>query len=256
LALACIAANLIVSLLDGAKLADYRKSHGHARAKTDKQDARYIARFASERKPVQWLPVPDEYRTLRELVRHRQSLIQARTAWGCRASHTALSEIVTAQRKTLREILALQIKELNKAIAAHIKASPSLKEALKLLLSIPGIAGVAAARILAETGPISNYKSAREYALAAGLNPIVIHSGQRTPPGKLPVYGNADLRCALYHPTITCKSHKIGVSNFMERVKDNGDKLKMTVITAGMRKLAHIVYGVLSSKSTYDKNKL
>jgi transposase len=192
---------------------------------------------------------------LRELVRHRQSLIQAKTAWGCRSSHTVESELVTVQRKTLCEVLALQIKELDKAIAAHIKASPSLKEALDLLVSIPGIAPVSAATILAETGPIANYKSAREYALAAGLVPIVIHSGQRTPPGKLPVYGNADLRCALYHPAITCKSHNIGVANFMERVKGNGDKLKMTVITAGMRKLAHIVYGVLSSKSKYDNNK-
>ena len=36
----------------------------------------------------------------------------------------------------------------------------------------------------------------------------------------------------------------------------NGEKLKMTVITAGMRKLAHVVYGVLSSDTKYDETKM
>jgi len=255
LALACIAANLTVSLLDGAKLADYRKSHGRAKAKTDRQDARLIARFSKERKPALWLPVPDEYLKLRELVRHRESLKKAKTAWSCRAAHTVQSELVTAQRKALCTILALQIKEVDKAIAAHIQSCSELKEARELLISVPGIAHISAASILAESGPISNYKSAKDYALAAGLNPIVNHSGKKTPPGKLPVYGNAELRSALYHPAMTCKSHNIGVAKFMDRIQNNGNKMKMTVITAGMRKLAHIIYGVLTSKTKYDKNK-
>ena len=256
LALACRAANLVVSMIDGGKFSTYRKSFGRAKSKTDKQDAKLLARYASERKPAEWYPVPDEYRTLRELIRHRKSLIASKTAWGCRASHTVENELVTAQRQTLREVLGLQIKELDKAISAHIKASPSLAEALKLLVSIPGIAEVAAAGILAETGPISNYKTPKEYALAAGLNPINIHSGKNTPPGKLPVYGNADLRSALYFPAVCSKSHKMGVYKFMERVAGNGDKVKMTVITAGMRKLAHIIWGVLSTKTKYDKDKM
>ena len=247
LALACRAANLVVSLIDGGKFSIYRKSFGRAKAKTDKQDAKLLARYASERKPAEWFPVPDEYRTLRELIRHRQALIESKTAWGCRAAYTVESQLVTVQRQTLREVLALQIKELDKAILAHIEAHPSLKKARGLLVSIPGIANVAAARILAETGPISNYKSAREYAMAAGLCPIVIHSGQKTPPGKLPVYGNAELRCALYFPAVCSRSHKFGVWKFMEKVESNGDKLKMTVITAGMRKLAQHTSGVFSN---------
>lgn len=256
LALACRAANLIVSLIDGGKFSTYRKSFGRAKAKTDKLDARLLARYGSERKPSEWFPVPDEYRTLRELVRHREALKDAKNAWGCRAAHTVESELVSAQRLALKEILALQIKEIDKQIASHIKAFPTLKQARELLVSIPGIAEVAAARIIAETGPISNYKSVREYSMAAGLSPIVIHSGQKTPPGKLPVYGNAELRCAMYFPVVASISHKIGVWKFMQRVEGNGDKVKMTVLTAGMRKLAHTIYGVLSSNTKYDPNKM
>lgn len=256
LALACIAANLIVSLIDGGKFSTYRKSFGRSKAKTDKEDAKLLARFGSERKPSHWFPVPDDYRDLRDLVRHREKLIEEKTAWGCRAAYTVASELVTVQRRTLVEVLTLQIEDSDKAISTHIKASESLLEARNLLISIPGIADVSAARILAETGPISNYKSAREYSMSAGLIPIVLHSGQKTPPGKLPVYGNAELRCALYYPTVTCKAHKIGVWKFMEKVQGNGQKLKMTVITAGMRKMAHVIYGVLTSRNKYDKEKM
>jgi transposase len=256
LALACRGANLIVSLIDGGKFSTFRKSFGRARAKTDRQDARLLARFGSERKPPEWFPVPDEYRTLRELVRHRQRLLEAKTEWGSRASHSVQSELVSAQRLAQRQVLGLQVKECDKAIDAHLKAHPSLEQALGLLVSIPGIAKVAAARILAESGPISNYKSARQYAMAAGLSPIVLHSGQKTPPGKLPVYGNAELRCALFLPVVASMSHKTGVWDFMQRIQKNGDKLKMTVIAAGMRKLAHIIYGVLKSKENFDKTKL
>src|ERR1019366_6914952 len=252
---ACRKAGFIVSLIDGGKFSLYRKSFGRAKAKTDKQDARLLARFAQERKPAQWFPVPDEYRTLRELIRHRQCLLEGKKAWGCRSAFTVESEMVTAQRRTHCELLALQIKELDREIAARILAHVSLNEAMGLLVSIPGIGGVAGARILAETGPITNYNSARDYAMAAGLRPIVLHSGMKTPPGKLPVYGNAELRSALYFPVITSIRHKTGVFEFMQRIEANGEKVKMTVITAGMRKLAHIVFGVLSSKTKYDKDK-
>jgi transposase len=256
LALAAREAGFIVSLIDGGKFSTYRKSFGRATAKTDKQDARRLARYAKERRPAQWFPVPDEYRTLRELVRHRQDLLQAKAAWGNRATHTVENELVTAQRMALTEVLTVQIEDLDKEIQAHIESRSSLKEAMDLLVSIPGIAKVAAARIIAETGPISNYSSPKEYALAAGLSPIVIHSGQKTPPGKLPVYGNAELRCALYFPALVCKGHKIGVWKFMQGVQANGDKVKMTIITAGMRKLAHIIYGVLVSKTKFDPDKM
>lgn len=255
-ALACKQANLVVSLIDGGNFSDYRKSHGRAKAKTDQQDARLLARFASQRKLAEWFPVPQEYGTLRDLVRHRESLICARAAWACRAAQRVENAFVTAQKKAIVEVFTLQIEELDKQITACIKAHSSLKESLDLLVSIPGIAQASAARIIAETGPIANYRSAREYAMAAGLSPIVIHSGQKTPPGKLPVYGNADLRCALYFPCVCSTSHKIGVWKFMERVNSRGNKHKMTVITAGMRKLAHVIYGVLSSKSIYDPSKI
>ena len=78
----------------------------------------------------------------------------------------------------------------------------------------------------------------------------------KTPAARLPVYGNRELRSALYFPAVVCYGHKIGVWEFMRRAESKGSKLKMTVITAGMRKLAHVVWGVLKHQQPYDHGKL
>lgn len=256
LAMACKEAGFTVSLVDGAKIAHYRRSFGSAKHKTDPNCAQLLWRFCKERRPPEWFPFPDQYRKLRELVRHRERLIESKTQWSSRSQYTVESPIVAAQRQTLCECLRLQIEKIEEEIAAHIKAHQDLAKDLELLKTIPGVAFKSAVRIMAETGPIENYPSAKAYALAAGLVPIMIHSGQSVPPGKLPIYGNRELRCSLYFPVLVSKRLKKGVWSFMERVGNKGDKVKMTLITAGMRKLAHIVFGVLSSQMPFDPQKM
>src|SRR5579872_3398207 len=107
LAIACREAGFTVSLVDGAKISKYRESFGSARAKTDATDAQLIARYLKERKPAEWAPRPDEYRSLTEMVRHRTDLIETKKAWICRASHPTGSQIVAAQRDTLLQVLQL-----------------------------------------------------------------------------------------------------------------------------------------------------
>ena len=67
----------------------------------------------------------------------------------------------------------------------------------------------------------------------------------------LPVYGNRALRTALFFPVLVVKRMGTGVGPFVEQVGKR-NKSKMTAVTAGMRKLAHIIYGVLSSGQPYN----
>jgi transposase len=254
LAMACIQAGVMVSLVDGARIRHFRRSFGHARNGTDKDSAIAIARYCKERRPERWFPLPDEWRKLRELVRHRERLIESRTQWSCRACSVVEDPLVMAQRRSIRQVLGAEVREIDKALSAHVAAHPCLARAVQLLDSIPGIAFRAAVRILAETGPIGGYLSARDYALSAGLVPIIDHSGQNTPAGKLPVYGNRELRCALYMPAVVSLRIKKGVWTHMDRVGSRGGKLKMTVLTAGMRKLAHVIYGVLKREVPFDED--
>lgn len=255
-ALACREAGFRVSLVDGAQIVHFRKSHGAARHKTDRTCAFYLARYCIERKPEEWFPMPDEHRALRELVRHRERLIESKTEWATRSQHIVENSYVAAQRRSICEHLSLQVEAIEQEIERLVEAHESLREAVLLLRTIPGVAFKSAIRILSETGPISNYNSAKDYALAAGLVPIVCNSGHKVPPGKLPVYGNRQLRCALYFPVVVCCRHKRGVYPFMQRVSKNGPKAKMAVLTAGMRKLAHIIFGVLKSQQPFDPLKI
>lgn len=250
-ALACKEAGFVVSIVDGAKIAYFRRSFSSTGASTDKKSSYLLARYCRERRPEEWFPIPDEFRKLRELVRHRERLIESKGQWACRAAHAVEDELVGSQRRAIIEVIRLQIEAIDERIQEHFQAHANLAEAVRLLQTIPGIASTSACRILGEMGPIENYPSAKALALAAGLVPIVIHSGQKVPPGKLPIYGNKELRTSLFYPAMACKRTGKGVGHFIERV-GRADKLKITALVAGMRKLAHVVFGVLSSQSPFN----
>jgi transposase len=252
LAVACNDAKFVVSIVDGGLISTYRKSFGAAKAKTDLLDAQLLAKYCKDRKPAQWFPISDEYRILKELVKHRDDLIEHKKTASCQASHSVHSDFVAAQRAALLQVLELQIEATEEKIQEHLGACAALKSDVELLKSIPGIGFVSAVRILAETGSISNYLTAKDYALAAGLCPIVFQSGVKTSPGKLPVYGNRKLRCAFYFPAVVNFGKETGVGPFMKRVQSKANKANMTVIVAGMRKLAHIVFGVLKNRTKFD----
>jgi transposase len=255
LALVCHAQGLRVSLLDGLQVARYRESLGRTQAKTDRNDARLIARFLKERKPALWSPNPEEYRILTELVRHRQDLVDTRKAWMCRARKASVSPLVCAQRDCQRQVLDEQIKELDKAIAEHVKSHANLQTEVKLLDGLPGIDIVSAVRILAEMGPVGDYKTPRDLALYAGLCPIQSQSGKDAGKGRLFPYGNRQLRNALYMPVIVALRLKGPLARFADRIRENGAKSNKTVIAAAMRKLVQVIHGMLSSGTEFDETR-
>lgn len=252
LALACFEANFGVSLVDGTLIKRYRQSFSRTRAKTDKSDARLLADYCKERRPALWAPRPQPYEQLTELIRHRQDLVGDKVAWASRASHSCKSELVAQQRAALREVQKAMIKEVEKAVKELVKSSPELSEDVELLDSIEGIAFTSATRILAEMGPVSNYRTPRDLALQAGLTPIPSESGMSTGKSFLPTYGNRELRTALYWPVVAAMKRDKEFAQFTKRVNANGNKTKMTVLTAGMRKLAHVIHGVLSHRTPYS----
>ena len=63
--------------------------------------------------------------------------------------------------------------------------------------------------------------------------------------------GNQRLRKALYFPAIVTMRHNPILIAFAQRLLARG-KAKMVVIGAVMRKLAHLIYGVLAHKKPFD----
>ena len=63
---------------------------------------------------------------------------------------------------------------------------------------------------------------------------------------RLSKMGNANLRKAFYMPAVVALRYNPIIKAFSERLKASG-KMMMVIIGAAMRKLLHIIYGVLKS---------
>jgi len=240
-----------VSVVNPAQIKAYGQSQ-LTRNKTDQADARLIAAFCASQHPALWTPPPPEWKELQALVRHLDSLKTMRQQERNRLSAGLSSATV---EKALHEHLAFldhQIATLEQQIHDHLDQHPDLKRQHKLLKSIPGIGDVTAFTLLAEVRSIPAFDSARQLAAFAGLSPRQHRSGASVR-GKtrLAKTGSARLRKALYLPAIVAKRHNPLIAAFCQRLADRG-KPPMVIIGAAMRKLLHLVYGVLKSGQPFD----
>lgn len=238
-----------VSVVNPAQI----KGFGQAqltRTKTDKADAKLIARFAQALSPAPWQPTPLPIRQLQAFIRrlealqamHQQESNRLETAPGC----------IQASIETIQAKLAQEIKVLKRQIKDHIDQNPDLHDKKGLLDTIPGIADATIAQILAFIGQVHHFNSAKQFAAFMGLNPKQHTSGSSVQKyTRLSKVGNAKLRKAFYMPAIVAKQHNPLIKIFCERLKAAG-KSTMCIIGAAMRKLVHIVYGVLKSGKPFN----
>ncbi len=248
------AAGHIVSVVNPARIKGYAQATMQ-RNKTDKLDSAVIAFFCRTHRPNAWQPLSDEHRRLRALVRHREDLLQTQLQQQNRLRDTTDS-LVVASLQTVLETLGSQLKAVEQAIKEHLAAHAELRANLELLTTIVGIGVITAAKLLAEFGDIETYESAKAAAADAGLTPSHFESGtsvRRRP--RLSKMGKAGIRGALYWPAITAMRRCAGCKAYAERLAARG-KAKKVIICAVMRKLVHIIYGVLKHRTPYDPGKV
>jgi len=110
------------------------------------------------------------------------------------------------------------------------------------------------ASILAELDDLGRFKRVRELVAFIGLAPKETLSGTSIK-GKprLCKTGNARLRRALYMPALVSIRYNPLMIAFYQRLKERGKNGKV-IVCAIMRKLVHIIFGVLKSGKKYDPN--
>jgi len=244
-------ADHIVSIVNPARIKGFAQSE-LLRTKTDKLDAALIARFWLAMKPAPWIPPSPEIRSLRALVRRVDSLIDMRSQEKNRIStaHQSVSLLIKEHIAYLDQ----EIEKIRKQIADLIGKDPNLKRKKDLLDSIPAIGKVTIPHILAELDDLEKFNHVSELVAFIGLAPKETLSGSSIK-GKprLCKIGHARLRKALYMPALVSIQCNPVMIAFYNRLKDKGKNGKV-IVCAIMRKLVHVIFGVLKSGKKYDPN--
>jgi transposase len=244
--------NYLVSNVNPTRIKKFMQCH-LSRNKTDKVDAKYIRLYSESFNPQAWKPLSSERQVLCALVKRRETIekmILEETNRLELADNFSSSSI-----QSHIDYLTKEVKEIIKATTAHVNKHPTLKESSKLMCSITGIADKTANKVLAYFGDASNFKNPKQMSAFAGLNPQHFQSGSSLNHSRLSKIGNSELRRMFYMPALVAIRCEPNIQAFYNKLVRKG-KPKKLAVCAVMRKLIHIIYGVLKNQKPFDSNLL
>ena len=248
-----VAEGFTVYVINPSQIAAYGRSE-LSRTKTDRMDAKLIARFckaqaATGGKLHPYVPLPPSQRKLKALVLRLEE-VKGMQQMESNRGHTASAAVQTSI-DTLLATLQAEITRLEKQIRQHLDDHPDLRGGRELLDSIPGISDTTIAWLLAYLGDTRQFSDVRELVAFVGLDPRIRQSGTWKGQTRISKCGHAVLRAKLYMPAIVAKAHNPVVRAFCQRLAAKGKPGKV-IIVAAMRKLLHIVWGVWRSNQPFD----
>lgn len=216
-------------------------------AKTDKVDARILARMADalDLKPD---TVADPARKrLSELVSRRDDLVKAITAESHRLT---MARDAYVQRDIKRMLISLKARRaaIEKEISVAIKASDDLRAQQTRLCTVPGVGPVVSAVLLARLPELGGLDR-RAITSLAGLAPQACDSGHRK--GRRHVWGGrACVRRALYQAAFVATRHNPQLKAMCQKMIDAGKPTKVAIIAAA-RKLITIMNAMVKNNQNY-----
>lgn len=241
----------LVSIVNPARIKAFAQSAGE-RNKTDRRDAAVIARFCQVMQPERWTPPEPDEVLLQQLSRRQDDLKTMKRQEENRKDAPETTPAVAQSIEAVIEALNAQIAETERQITELIERNPRLHHEHELLTSIKGIAHTTAVTVMAEVGNVTRFHDARQLAAFAGLTPENHQSGTSVNhKTHLSKRGNARLRSAMFYPAMNATRYNPIVQAFAERLRKAG-KTEMEIIGAAMRKLTHLIYGVLNSRMPFD----
>jgi transposase len=216
------------------------------RAKTDRADARLIARFLAERyadlEPYE--PTEDVLYQVGLLVRFARGLVAQRVAVLNRlhAWEYAWPEGLGLVRR-VPEVLASLRREVEAIALFLLKTDPEAWRQFQALQALPGVGPSIALTILAYSGDLRRFHSARAYAAYTGLTPRLHQSGQLPERASISRMGPSALRAAFWMAALSA-SRVEPYASLVARLVESG-KPKKLAITAVANRLARAAWSVV-----------
>lgn len=215
--------------------------------KTDKVDARMLARFGAERQPAPHVPRDPDRAALTELADRRDQLKRMETQEKNRMAKTTTPIIRADIRASLRA-LATRIAHFETAIANHLACHADLAHDASLLRSVPGIGQVTSAGLLARL-PELGQLDRRAIASLAGLAPKARESGKFRGQRRIG-QGRENVRHLLYMSALSLWRNPGPATAMLRRMQDAGKPAKVILIALA-RKIITIANAVLRDQTPF-----
>lgn len=261
-----------------------------AKRKTDASDAQRLVRLdlLNELEPVY---VPDMLRrSLRRLLRHRQSLVSKRTAvynsirYSCKMHEISLAKEAAAWTPDgiarLKEFCTLkadqpenilewdmiwrfelahlleQLEVLNKSIKAcdqGLQRWERNNEQIKRLKTAPGIGTIVATALIAFIGDPKRFGRGKHVASYAGLVPRVYQSGTSCRHGQITKAGCRLLRTLLINAAWQALRHDKWAKELFDRVCGGSKKRRKQAVVAVARKLLIRCWAMMRDEQSWPQ---
>jgi transposase len=232
-----------VAVVNPRQARDFAKATGRL-AKTDRIDAKILARFAAAVDPPASILPDEEAQALQAILTRRRQLLLMLTAEKNRLhmAPQAVAKRIAAHVRWLEEELERTDRDLDEAL--HRSEVWRRNEAL--LRSVPEVGPVLARTLLAELPELGTITHKRLSALV-GVAPFNRDSGKIR--GKREVWGGrAPVRATLYMGALVATRHNPILKEFYERLLAAG-KPKKVALVACMRKLLTILNAVMRDRA-------
>jgi transposase len=244
-----------------------------AKVKTDKVDAKTLARLLRANM-LSTCYVPDEeQRSRRELLRDRLRLVKARTevrnrihslldkhglripyrtpfskkavAWLREQSLGFMDDAILVSDLAILEAVDEQVGFMEEKIAALAVEDPQVR----LLMTMPGVGYFTAMLLLAEIGDIDRFSSDKRLASWAGLAPSVRQSGEKVRIGGVGGPGNRRVRWVMVQCAHTARQHNPRLRSLCEWYSRRGGGKRAVLAVA--HEMVRISYFMLKRNEAY-----
>ncbi|MCS7057932.1 MAG: IS110 family transposase [Meiothermus sp.] len=214
------------------------------RAKTDKADARFIARYLAERQAdlTPYEPFADSLALVAFLVRFVDALTADRVGVLNRlhAWEYVVPGIADVVREVPTTLASLRSRFLGEALRV-VQRDPLLSSWLSALVSLPGVGELTALKILAYSGDMRRFRYARAYAAYTGLTPRIYQSGVASERASISRVGPSRLRaCYFMAAVVASRSSR---RDFVERMVARGKPKRVALVALAVR-LARAAWAV------------
>jgi len=237
-----------VGVIDPKRIRALRIAEGK-RAKTDRLDAKLIARFALIMQDAA-RPIPSAKTfQIRALSTRRRQLVEMIATEKTRLKQTLDEPIATSCRQII-DLLAAERARIEDDLLEALLEQPMARERLDLVQTIPGVGPAVGMTLLADLPELGGL-SRRAVASLAGLAPHPDQSGLRT--GQAHIAGGRPcVRAALYMAALSAVRADSGFKAEYQALRNEGKAAKVALIAIA-RRIAVAANAMLKSGQPWAK---